>query len=221
MTERIYITMLFNTIILFDVYCEISRVVEARIARVPKARVRCGALTMSDISHMYLSYASAHVLNSSNHSYVSMTMNMDSVNEHELFSLESLLRPNIYRSFFDNGIPESSAPLLDLPIPPSIDILPESHESPRRGPQPHRGLEDPLHSENIVASAEPLLFLDDAELEQFIDQQKNCNTKRKTESDLRRWYAWCTSVGEKYNIGEIPPAELDRLLRHFYVKLST
>ena len=165
---------------------------------------------------MYLSYASAHAHNSSNHSYVSMTTNMDSVNEHELFSLESLLHPDIYRSLFDNGIPESSAPLLDLPIPPSINFLPESHESSQRGPRPHDDSEDPLHSENIVASTKPLLFLDDAELKQFVDQQKNCNMKRKTESDLCRWYTWCTSVGEKCSIGEIPPAEL---LGHFYIKV--
>ena len=52
---------------------------------------------------MYLSYASAHAHDSSNHSYVSM--NMDSVNDRELFSL---LYPDIYRSFIDDGVYESA-----------------------------------------------------------------------------------------------------------------
>ena len=43
---------------------------------------------------IYSSYASAHAHDSSNRSYVSM--NMDSVNNHKLFSL---LHPDIYRSF--------------------------------------------------------------------------------------------------------------------------
>ena len=42
-----------DNIILSDVYCEISQVVKARIARVSKAQVRCGALT-SDISQYAL-----------------------------------------------------------------------------------------------------------------------------------------------------------------------
>ena len=66
---------------------------------------------------MYLSYASAHAHDSSNHSYVSM--NMDSVNDRELFSL---LHPDIYRSFFDDGVYESTAPLLELPISPSTNL---------------------------------------------------------------------------------------------------
>ena len=66
---------------------------------------------------MYLSYASVHAHDSSNHSYVSM--NMDSVNDGELFAL---LHPNIYRSFFDDGVCESTAPLLELPISPSTNL---------------------------------------------------------------------------------------------------
>ena len=96
---------------------------------------------------------------------------------------------------------------MDLPIPPSIDF-PERSSHPRNS-----------DSGSDSAAAEPSLVLDDAELEQFVDQQKNCNTKRKTESDLRRWYSWCRSVGETRKIGEIPPAELNRLLGHFYVKV--
>ena len=73
-----------------------------------------------------LSYASAHVHDSSNHSYVSM--NMDSINDC------SLLHPDIYRSFFDDGIYESTVPLPDLPISPSTNLA-ESSPRPQNDPQ--------------------------------------------------------------------------------------
>ena len=63
------------------------------------------------------------------------------------------------------------------------------------------------------------LALDDEELERFVEEQKNENTKRKTKSDLKKWDEWCLSVGETRPIGEIPPVELDRLLGHFYCKI--
>ena len=59
-------------------------------------------------------------------SYVSL--NMDSVNNYELFSL---LHPDIYRSFFDDGVYESTAPLLELPISPSTNFLAEISSSPQ------------------------------------------------------------------------------------------
>ena len=77
---------------------------------------------------MYLSYASAHAHDSSNHSYVSM--NMDSVNNCELFSL---LHLDIYRSFFDDGVYESTTPLLELPISPSTNLA-ESSPRPQNDP---------------------------------------------------------------------------------------
>ena len=78
---------------------------------------------------MYLSYASVHVRDSSNRSYISM--NMDSVNDCELFSL---LHPDIYCSFFDDGVYESTAPLLELPISPSMNFLAESSPRPQNDP---------------------------------------------------------------------------------------
>ena len=51
----------------------------------------------------------------------------------------------------------------------------------------------------------------------FVDQQKNKNTKRKTESDLKTWYTWCAKHGETRELEDIPPTELDRLLGHFFV----
>ena len=46
-------------------------------------------------------------------------MNMDSINNRELFSL---LHPDIYRNFFDNSVYESTAPLLELSISPSTNL---------------------------------------------------------------------------------------------------
>ena len=71
---------------------------------------------------MYLSYASAHAHDSSNHSYVSM--NMDSVNDRELLH---------HRSFFDDGVYESTGPLPELPISPSTNLA-ESSPRPQNDP---------------------------------------------------------------------------------------
>ena len=68
---------------------------------------------------------------------------MDSVNDRKLFSL---LHPDIYRSFFDDGVYESTAPLLELPISPSTNL---AESSPR--PQ-----NDPWHS---VAAPRTILVL--------------------------------------------------------------
>ena len=54
-------------------------------------------------------------------------------------------------------------------------------------------------------------------MEAFVDQQKNKNTKRKTHSDLKTWYTWYAKHGETRELKDIPPAELDRLLGHFFV----
>ena len=63
----------------------------------------------------------------------------------------------------------------------------------------------------------PVLQLDDEAVEAFVDQQKNKNTKRKTESDLKTWYLWCAKHGETRELNDIPPTELNRLLGHFFV----
>ena len=114
-------------------YCEISRVVKARIALVPSALVRCGALTTSDISQYaldnVLSYASAHAHDSSNHSYVAM--NMDSVNDRDRAVLSSA--PRYLSQLFDDVIYESTAPLLELPISPSTNLA-ESSPQPQNDP---------------------------------------------------------------------------------------
>ena len=51
----------------------------------------------------------------------------------------------------------------------------------------------------------------------LLTSKKNKNTKRKTHSDLKTWYTWCGKHGETRELKDIPPAELDRLLGHFFV----
>ena len=73
-------------------------------------------------------------------------MNVDSVNDRELFSL---LHPDIYRSFLDDGVYESTAPLLELPISPNTNL---AESSPR--PQ-----NDPWYSDSTVAAPRTITCL--------------------------------------------------------------
>ena len=57
--------------------------------------------------------------------------------------------------------------------------------------------------------------LDDSEVEKFVDDQKNKNTKQKTNSDFNKWYKWCEEHGEMRALEDLPPHELNRLLGHF------
>ena len=95
------------------------------------------------------------------------------------------------------------------------------HERCLQDPAPitdnHTQSEPP--SGSVPAPPQQQLQLDDNELERFVDKQRNQNTKRKTKSDMKKWTEWCKSVGEKRNIGNIPEAELDRLLGHFFCKV--
>ena len=63
----------------------------------------------------------------------------------------------------------------------------------------------------------PASTLKDEDVKNFIDQHKNSNTKRKTESDLRKWQQWCAKHGERRELNDIPPLELDKLLSHFFI----
>ena len=51
----------------------------------------------------------------------------------------------------------------------------------------------------------------DAELQEFIEQQANKNTTKKTQSDMRVWEHYCQQKGEKRSIEAIPMGELDRI----------
>ena len=56
-------------------------------------------------------------------------------------------------------------------------------------------------------------------MEKFVEDQKNINTKRKTTSDLKKWYEWCEKNSKTRKLEEFPPSELDRLLGHFFVSV--
>lgn len=61
--------------------------------------------------------------------------------------------------------------------------------------------------------------LNDVEIGEFIEKNKNINTAKKTKSDLNVWNRWCSSIGEAREIQNIPPSELDRLLCHFFINV--
>ena len=50
-----------------------------------------------------------------------------------------------------------------------------------------------------------------------MNNKRKKNTKRKTDSDIRKWYQWCEEHGETRQLKDIPQAELDRLLAHFFI----
>ena len=50
-----------------------------------------------------------------------------------------------------------------------------------------------------------------------MDEQKNINTKRKTNSDIKKWYQWCKDNNEHRKLDEMLPSELNRLIGHFFV----
>ena len=69
--------------------------------------------------------------------------------------------------------------------------------------------------------ASAALDLDDDDIQDFVKANKACNTVKKTESDMKQWIRWCASVGEKRSILDIPSGDLDKLLKHFYVKVRS
>ena len=59
---------------------------------------------------------------------------------------------------------------------------------------------------------------EESNLRQFIENQANLNTRKKT--DMKIWEQFCLSQGENRSMAEIPTKELDCLLRVFSRKLS-
>jgi len=55
--------------------------------------------------------------------------------------------------------------------------------------------------------------LQDDELQAFVEDQRNENTK--TKGDLGKWYRWCQLVGQNRRLDELPHEDLDCLLGHF------
>ena len=65
--------------------------------------------------------------------------------------------------------------------------------------------------------------MDDKKIQQFVEQQKNKlhtkTQKKKTNSDLNKWYKWCEEHNEKRKLEQLPPTELDRLLGLLFVSV--
>ena len=58
------------------------------------------------------------------------------------------------------------------------------------------------------------------EIAQFIAAQQNENTKRKTDSDMRLFKAFCVSRGENRPIESLQPLELDTLFGNFLISIK-
>ena len=61
--------------------------------------------------------------------------------------------------------------------------------------------------------------LDDAELDDFIEDHRTVNTVKKTQSDLKVWKRWCASINESRDLVEIATNELNGLLAHFAMRV--
>ena len=59
-----------------------------------------------------------------------------------------------------------------------------------------------------------------SEINKFIDDNKARATKRKTNTDLRQWYRFCESIGERRKMEDIPPEELNVILCHYLMKVA-
>ena len=52
----------------------------------------------------------------------------------------------------------------------------------------------------------------------FIQDQENDNTRRKTESDMKRFKAYCTAKSENRPTESLSPIELDSVFGNFFHK---
>ena len=57
--------------------------------------------------------------------------------------------------------------------------------------------------------------LNDVDCDNFITENRNKNTTKKTQSDLNVFYRWAKSVNEARTLENISEQELDKLLAHF------
>ena len=58
--------------------------------------------------------------------------------------------------------------------------------------------------------------LDDQDVDNFIVENRNKNTTKKTQSDLNVFYKWANSVNETRSLENIPEQELDKVPAHFF-----
>ena len=111
----------------------------------------------------------------------------------------------------------------------SPQLLASVQDIPEIVPTPIAGSETPPTEVGVGVQAPPavtaaatppaMATLQDDELQAFVEDQRNKNTKKKTKSDLGKWYRWCQSVGENRRLDEFPHEDLDRLLGHFFMKV--
>ena len=60
--------------------------------------------------------------------------------------------------------------------------------------------------------------LDDQDVDNFIVENRNKNTTKKTQSNLNVFYKWPKSVNETRSLENIPEQELNKVLAHFFLK---
>ena len=60
---------------------------------------------------------------------------------------------------------------------------------------------------------------EESDLRQFIENQANLNTRKKTVSDMKIWEQFCLSRGENRRMAEISTKELDCLLGVFFKEI--
>ncbi len=53
----------------------------------------------------------------------------------------------------------------------------------------------------------------------LIEEQKNVNTKRKTDCDIMKFQSWLKLKEENREIQEIPPSELDKLIATYLIDI--
>ena len=58
--------------------------------------------------------------------------------------------------------------------------------------------------------------LDDQVVNNFIVENRNKHTMKKTQSDLNMFYKWAKSVNETSSLENIPAQELGKVLAHFF-----
>ena len=92
----------------------------------------------------------------------------------------------------------------------SVDLLPNFDLN----------FENLLPSDRESVSPPDADVLNDANIGEFIEKNKNVNTAKKTKTDLNVWKRWCSSIGEARELENIPPSELDRLLCHFFINIK-
>ncbi|CAH3156708.1 unnamed protein product, partial [Porites lobata] len=63
--------------------------------------------------------------------------------------------------------------------------------------------------------------LNDEDIDNFITENRNKNTTKKTQSDLNVSYKWAKTVDETRTLESISEQELDKLLAHFVLKAQT